>query len=320
MLEFLNRISIAHKYKKMTDKHYAPVVMFVYAKPEHTSKTIQALASNPEAAHTDLFIYSDAARNDRDDLAVREVRRIVSNVAGFKSVSLCFREKNTGLANNIMDGVSKVCEKYGKVIVVEDDIVTSPAFLGYMNAALERYIDDKQVWHITGWNYPFPTDYASESDAYLWRMMNCWGWATWSDRWVNFRKDPEELMKSFSKKDVYEFNLDGAFNLWSQVEDNYNGKINTWAIFWYATIFKNNGLCLNPVNSMVKNIGMDGTGENCNTSDIYKTKLSYKFGYRWPNEIAEDKAAINIVREFYKSNTPTLIQRIVNKVKRTLLK
>lgn len=304
----------------MTDKHYAPVVMFVYAKPEHTRKTIEALAKNPEALHTDLFIYSDAARSGKDDLDVCEVRKIVSNVTGFKSVSLCFREKNTGLANNIMDGVSKVCEKYGKVIVVEDDIVTSPAFLGYMNAALERYVDDKQVWHITGWNYPFPTSYVSESDAYLWRMMNCWGWATWSDRWVNFRKDPEALMKSFSKKDVYEFNLDGAFNFWSQVEDNYNGKINTWAIFWYATIFKNNGLCLNPVNSMVKNIGMDGTGENCNTSDIYKTKLSYKFGYRWPNKIAEDKAAINIVREFYKSNTPTLIQRIVNKIKRTLLK
>ncbi|EAB6271748.1 glycosyltransferase [Salmonella enterica] len=304
----------------MTDRQFSPVVMFVYAKPEHTRKTIESLAKNPEASSTDLFIYSDAAKSDKDSIAVREVRNIVSSVSGFKSVSLYFRSENIGLASNIMDGVSKVCEKYGRVIVIEDDIVTSPCFLAYMNAALEKYEDDKRIWHVTGWNYPFLDNYMSESDAYLWRMMNCWGWGTWNDRWVNFRKDPEELIKSFSKKDISEFNLDNAFNFWSQVEDNYNGKINTWAIFWYATIFKNNGLCLNPVNSMVKNIGMDGTGENCNTSDIYKTKLSYEFGYRWPNEISEDKTAINIVREFYKSNTPTLIQRIVNKVKRTLLK
>ncbi|EKT2296483.1 glycosyltransferase [Salmonella enterica] len=304
----------------MTDRQFSPVVMFVYAKPEHTRKTIESLAKNPEASSTDLFIYSDAAKSDKDFIAVREVRNIVSSVSGFKSVSLYFRSENIGLASNIMDGVSKVCEKYGRVIVIEDDIVTSPCFLAYMNAALEKYEDDKRIWHVTGWNYPFLDNYMSESDAYLWRMMNCWGWGTWNDRWVNFRKDPEELIKSFSKKDISEFNLDNAFNFWSQVEDNYNGKINTWAIFWYATIFKNNGLCLNPVNSMVKNIGMDGTGENCNTSDIYKTKLSYEFGYRWPNEISEDKTAINIVREFYKSNTPTLIQRIVNKVKRTLLK
>jgi hypothetical protein len=304
----------------MTDKHCAPVVMFVYAKPEHTRKTIEALANNPEATNTDLFIYSDAARSGKDALDVQQVRDIVSNVTGFRSVSLCFRETNIGLANNIMDGVSKVCEQYGRVIVVEDDIVTSPAFLGYMNAALERYARESRVWHITGWNYPFPISYTSESDAYLWRMMNCWGWATWNDRWVNFKKDPEALINSFSKSDISRFNLDDAFNFWSQVEDNHNGKINTWAIFWYATIFKNNGLCLNPVNSMVKNIGMDGTGENCNTSDIYKTKLSYEFGYRWPSAITEDKSALNVVRRFYKSNTPNIMQRIVNKIKRTLLK
>lgn len=304
----------------MTDKHYAPVVMFVYAKPEHTSKTIDALARNPEAIHTDLFIYSDAARSGKDDLDVQKVRSIVSNVTGFQSVSLCFRDENIGLANNIMDGVSKICEKYGRVIVVEDDIVTSPGFLAFMNSALERYADDHRVWHITGWNYPFPDSYQSDSDAYLWRLMNCWGWATWNDRWINFKKNPEELINTFSKEDILSFNLDGAFNLWSQVEDNYNKKINTWAIFWYATIFRNNGLCLNPVRSLAKNIGFDGTGENCNTDDIYNTTLSSGFEGRWPTIVSEDKSALQEVKMFYISNTPTLTQRIINKLKRTFLK
>ncbi len=304
----------------MTDRQFSPVVMFVYAKPEHTRKTIESLAKNPEASNTDLFIYSDAAKSDKDSIAVREVRNIVSSVSGFKSVSLCFRSENIGLASNIMDGVSKVCEKYGRVIVIEDDIVTSPCFLAYMNAALAKYADDKRIWHVTGWNYPFPDNYMSESDAYLWRMMNCWGWGTWNDRWVHFRKNPEELISTFSKDDIFKFNIDGAFNFWSQVEDNYNGKINTWAIFWYATIFNNNGLCLNPVRSMVKNIGIDGSGENCNDSDIYKTILSSNFGYRWPNKIIEDKSALEVIRKFYISNTPSLMQRIFNKFKRTLLK
>ncbi|MCZ0305634.1 hypothetical protein OZG88_22685 [Escherichia coli] len=294
--------------------------MFVYAKPEHTRKTIDALARNPEAIHTDLFIYSDAARSGKDDLDVQKVRSIVSNVTGFKSVSLCFRDENIGLANNIMDGVSKICEKYGRVIVVEDDIVTSPGFLAFMNSALERYADDRRVWHITGWNYPFPDSYQSDSDAYLWRLMNCWGWATWNDRWINFKKNPEELINTFSKEDILSFNLDGAFNLWSQVEDNYNKKINTWAIFWYATIFRNNGLCLNPVRSLAKNIGFDGTGENCNTDDIYNTTLSSGFEGRWPAIVSEDKSALQEVKMFYISNTPTLTQRIINKLKRTFLK
>ncbi|MCZ0404974.1 hypothetical protein OZG83_22660 [Escherichia coli] len=292
----------------------------MYAKPEHTRKTIDALARNPEAIHTDLFIYSDAARSGKDDLDVQKVRSIVSNVTGFKSVSLCFRDENIGLANNIMDGVSKICEKYGRVIVVEDDIVTSPGFLAFMNSALERYADDRRVWHITGWNYPFPDSYQSDSDAYLWRLMNCWGWATWNDRWINFKKNPEELINTFSKEDILSFNLDGAFNLWSQVEDNYNKKINTWAIFWYATIFRNNGLCLNPVRSLAKNIGFDGTGENCNTDDIYNTTLSSGFEGRWPAIVSEDKSALQEVKMFYISNTPTLTQRIINKLKRTFLK
>ncbi|MCS1314601.1 hypothetical protein NX035_08200 [Escherichia coli] len=304
----------------MTDRQFSPVVMFVYAKPEHTRKTIDALARNPEAIHTDLFIYSDAARSGKDDLDVQKVRSIVSNVTGFKSVSLCFRDENIGLANNIMDGVSKICEKYGRVIVVEDDIVTSPGFLAFMNSALERYADDRRVWHITGWNYPFPDSYQSDSDAYLWRLMNCWGWATWNDRWINFKKNPEELINTFSKEDILSFNLDGAFNLWSQVEDNYNKKINTWAIFWYATIFRNNGLCLNPVRSLAKNIGFDGTGENCNTDDIYNTTLSSGFEGRWPAIVSEDKSALQEVKMFYISNTPTLTQRIINKLKRTFLK
>lgn len=108
--------------------------------------------------------------------------------------------------------------------------------------------------------------------TFLWRTMNCWGWATWSNRWDHFEKNAEKLVQDFSRRDVYEFNLFNSENFWGQVIANKKNKINTWAIFWYAVIFMNNGLCLNPSAQYVLNIGLDGSGEHCGSRDVFATK------------------------------------------------
>ncbi|EKH6498996.1 glycosyltransferase [Providencia rettgeri] len=138
----------------MTQSTLAPVVLFVYGRPLHTQRTIDALLLNPEAQLTDLIVYSDGAKNNKDLHSVNQVRDIIKHTIGFKSVRLIAREKNVGLAQNIIDGVTEVNNEYGKVIVLEDDIVTSHLFLKYMNTALNKYQETKQVWHISGWNYP----------------------------------------------------------------------------------------------------------------------------------------------------------------------
>ena len=139
----------------MNHPNLAPVVLFVYGRPIHTQRTIDALLQNPESKDTDLIVYSDGPKQHSDTEKVESVREIIKKTSGFKSINLIERTENLGLAENIIDGVTKVCDEYGKVIVLEDDIVTSPFFLNFMNSALNKYQSNEKVWHISGWNYPF---------------------------------------------------------------------------------------------------------------------------------------------------------------------
>ena len=133
-----------------------------------------------------FLCFSDAAKNEDEVEKVNEVRRYIKAIDGFKKVTVIEREKNWGLADSIIDGVTKIINQYGKVIVLEDDLVTSLYFLKFMNEALEFYKDEKKVWHISGWNYPIESD--GLEDVFFWRLMNCWGWATWADRWSYYER------------------------------------------------------------------------------------------------------------------------------------
>ncbi|MFM5089837.1 hypothetical protein ACEUBY_09920 [Aeromonas caviae] len=302
----------------MNQNRFSPVVLFVFARPDHTQKTVDALLANPEACNTDLIVYADAARSEKDVAAVEAVREIFSDLHGFKSVTIHLREKNYGLARNIMEGVTQVTAMYGRAIVLEDDIVTSPAFLNYMNAALDKYENIKEVWHISGWNYPIKSN-ENLPETFFWRTMNCWGWATWADRWQHFNKNPSELVNSWSFNDINRFNLDGSHDFWAQVVANYEGRLNTWAIFWYATIFSHKGLCLNPIRSFVANIGHDGTGVNCGKKDIYKSDVSSKFNCEWPTKLGENKKVLWLIKGFYRSIKPSFLRRTLGKIKRAIL-
>ncbi|WP_081332063.1 glycosyltransferase [Aeromonas caviae] len=299
----------------LTQQSLAPVALFVYARADHTQRTLDALAANPEAIDTDLIIYADAARNENDLNKVKAVRDVITNVTGFKSVTLHLRNKNLGLAQNIIEGVSNVTQQYGQVIVLEDDIVTSPVFLSFMNAALNKYKKKSNVWHVSGWNYPIKSN-DNLPETFFWRTMNCWGWATWADRWQHFKKNPGELVNSWSSDDVKRFNLDGTHDFWAQVVANHERKLNTWAIFWYATIFSHKGLCLNPTRSFVENIGNDGSGENCGHDDIYKSNLGMKFDNGWPDDICENSKILLMIKSFYKKTSPSIIYRLIRKIKR----
>lgn len=240
----------------------APVCLFAFCRPNHTARTLAALAASPLAAQTELYAFVDGPRGPEDAEAVAAVIALISAQTGFAAVHLRARDENAGLARSIIEGVSAVMEAHGRAIVVEDDIVTSPAFLSYMNHALDLYADTPEVWHIAGYAEPWPKGTPPRGASFL-RCMSCWGWASWADRWAHFEKDPEGLIARFSPDDIDRFNLDGAQDFWGQITANASGKLNTWAIFWYATIFENGGLCLSPHHSYVENIGLDGSGTHC---------------------------------------------------------
>jgi galactitol-specific phosphotransferase system IIB component len=294
----------------------APIVLFVFSRPDHTLKTLNALKENFLASESDLIIYSDSSRNSNEEDSVRKVRSILKNISGFKTVTVIEQEINQGLAKSIIDGVSDACSKYGKVIVLEDDIVTNKYFLTYMNEALSTYKDDLKVWHISGWNYPVKADSCGES--FFWNTMNCWGWATWGNRWDYFEKKPNEM--NWSDEEIFRFNLDGIENFWSQVEDNQSNKINTWAIFWYASIFKNAGLCLNPVLSLVNNIGVDGTGENSGSNDDFSVGYDANcISPKFPSKIEVNKNMVFVIKQYLRRRK-SMTYKIKNKLMKILKK
>ncbi|MGR5302993.1 glycosyltransferase [Vibrio alfacsensis] len=298
----------------MSSNNLAPIILFVYNRKDHTQQTIQALQKNKLAEQSDLIIYSDGPKSANAISQVQEVRDYLKTINGFKSVKLIERDENWGLAENIIDGVSEIVNQYGKVIVMEDDIVTSPTYLLFMNQSLDLYENEKKIWHISGWNYPLAD--GCNTDAFFWRVMNCWGWATWNDRWQYFNKDPQKLIDKWKDEDIHRFNVDGTHDFWSQVLNNQSGKLNTWAIFWYATIFSNNGLCLNPYQSYVKNIGNDGTGENCGKVDIYSKEINSSEIKRWPNRVLEDDDCVKQIKIFFKNSQIGFVSRVVRRVRR----
>jgi hypothetical protein len=298
----------------------APIVLFVYNRPWHTQQTIKALQKNELADQSDLVIYSDAYKNDQDWSSVQQVRDYIKIIKGFKSVKVVEREDNWGLAKSIIAGVTEVVNQYGKIIVLEDDIVTSSTFLSLMNQALDRYRNEPKVWHISGWNYPIDSD--NLGDFFFWRVMNCWGWATWADRWAKYEKSPRKLINEWSAQQKHHFDLDGSGVFWHQVIGNTEGKMNTWAIFWYATIYQNKGLCLTPTSTHVDNIGHDGSGVHCGnsqTNNAEKTVLNTKHQLVWPVEYKESALAVEEIKLYYRKQKKILFVRIINKLTRIFI-
>jgi len=303
-------------------KHLSPIVLFVYNRPLHTRQTIESLSKNLLASDSILYIYCDASMNKHDSIKVDQVRSYVRSVnkALFKEIVIIEKTTNEGLASSIIDGVSSVVSKHGKVIVLEDDIVTGKSFLKFMNSALDFYQNKKRIWHISGWNYPIEVD--SLSDVFIWRGMECWGWATWRDRWSFFKKDAEHTIDKFNKDDISALNLDNSRNVWRQVVDNKSGKINTWAIFWYTTIYENNGMSVNISRSLSQNIGIDGTGANCDDNDVYridnKGYFKQSLNFEFEEDLRENKLAVEKIKAFYKRNRGNILDRVVRKLRKII--
>ncbi|WP_170452960.1 sugar transferase [Ruegeria arenilitoris] len=297
----------------------APVCVFAFNRPEHTRRTLEALAQSPLAASTSLTVFIDGPRNAAEKPIVDAVAQVAETQQGFASIELRRRDRNAGLAVSIEEGVSQMMAEHGRAIILEDDILTSPAFLQYMNLALERYKDTPDVWHIAGYNEAL-IGLKLHTDAFFWRFMSCWGWASWSDRWQHFERDPQKIVSEFSSNDIYRFNLDGAEDFWDQVERNLTGEISTWAIFWYATIFRNNGLCLSPAFSYAQNIGLDGSGTHCvPIADNSERALNYEVRPRFPVEVRENEIALQALRVHF-GHKPRKHLRLWRKVKKALAK
>ncbi|MEO7621569.1 MAG: glycosyltransferase [Gallionella sp.] len=245
----------------------APIALFVYNRPAHTRQTVEALLKNELAGESDLIIYSDAQKKPEAAEAVREVREYIRTITGFRSVSIVEREKNLGLANSIIDGVTSVVNERGRIIVLEDDLVTSPYFLRFMNDALDMYEREESVISIHGYVYPVAEKLP---ETFFLRGADCWGWATWKRGWELFEPDGEKLLASLKIEHLEtEFNFGGSYDYLGMLDSQVKGENDSWAIRWYASAFLKNKLTLYPGRSLVLNIGNDNSGTHCGATEIF---------------------------------------------------
>lgn len=279
-----------------------PVALFVFNRPEHTAKTVEALACNEGFLESDLYIFSDAPRNETDVSKVKSVREIINNIQKkYKKENAFIIEQsvNKGLADSIIDGVTFVVNKYGKAIVLEDDLITSPYFLTYMNKALEIYKDAAQVMHVAAY---IPPVIKKMPDTYFYNQASCWGWGTWSRAWQKFEPDVSVLIKLIKKKgNLSYFNLDDSFNFMELLDQNARNEVNTWAVKWQASVFLNNGLCLHPGKSLVQNIGLDWSGAHTGPMPQYIHKKLAEEINVYAIELKESVFARKQITSFYKN-------------------
>lgn len=250
---------------------YSPIVLFVYKRPCETEKVLEALAANEVATQSELIVYADGPKNEDEKEQCEAVRQLIRNCTGFAKVTLHAAEKNRGLANSVISGVTETLEKYDRVIVLEDDLVTSKYFLRFMNEALEKYEKDDRICCIHAFSYP--TNHP-EIQYFLRRGADCWGWATWKRGWKIFEHDSQKLYDKITAQNLKkEFDRNGAFPYTKMLKDQADGKIDSWAIRWYASAFLAEKYTLQSNVMLVENIGFGTDSTHCFSHKKYNIKL-----------------------------------------------
>lgn len=237
---------------------FAPIVVFAYRRPDHLDRCLASLAQNPEAHGSQLIIFCDGAKTDSERREVLATRDVANSARGFASVGVVESEENRGLAASVISGVSQVLDERESVIVVEDDIVVSVDFLAYMNEGLALYREDPRVVSIHGF---LPVVDVELPQSFFLRGADCWGWATWRRAWSEIDFDGETLLARMEMNpDRRLFDFDGAYPYLQMLRDQVDGKIDSWAIRWYAAAFLAGQFTLHPGVSLVTNTGMEGSG------------------------------------------------------------
>ena len=294
----------------------APVALFAYNRPSHTRRTIESLLANELASRSELLVFSDGAKDRSSAAAVEEVRRYLRTVEGFRSIRIYERDSNAGLARSIIEGVTRVIRDHGRVIVLEDDMVTSPWFLTYMNEALEMYGEDENVASVHAYSFPSRTPLP---ETFFLRGADCWGWATWERSWRHFEPDGRKLLNTLRERRLTRaFDLGGAFGYTQMLEDQVSGRNDSWAIRWHAACFLQERLTLHPGRSLVWNIGTDGSGTHCAETEDYASSLA-----RTPIRVnripvRESEHAREEFARFMRSTRKGLLQRILARTMRSM--
>jgi hypothetical protein len=307
------------------NKSLSPIILFTYNRPQHTMITLQALAKNELASESTLFIYCDGPKPDASSEtqhAIQEVRKIVRQNPWCREVHIIENDYNKGLANSIKTGIGDVLQNFERIIVIEDDLITSPSFLNYMNEALDYYENRKTVFSISGYNLPpgklpIPDDYPY--DVYVSLRNSSWGWATWKDRWEQVDWELTAFEEISANKNMMAAFNRGGEDVFPMLSAQKSGALNIWSIQFTLAHFVNHSVSISPVVSYVDNIGLDSSGEHCNPDTSLKNyTLNENPHPKFLDVLYEDKRIINsYYSAFYPSKRPVW-KKTVNRISRML--
>jgi hypothetical protein len=293
---------------------YSPICIFAYNRPSHLERTINALAQNPQTSESQLYIFIDGPKNENDKKFVSESIKVAEKVNGFKDKHIIVSEKNKGLAESIKTGVNQIFETYSKVIVLEDDILTTNSFLRYMNAALDKYEKYEDVASVQS----FSVVTGMYEEHFFLPGADCWGWGTWKDRWINVTWDSKELLKeivlSGSERN---FNFDNSYNFSLLLALQSKNKIDSWAICWQASTFLQNKKSLYPSTNLSSNIGFDEFATHTKSKGyVFQSEEYGKLNLDFPDVVSVNSEIFEAVSNLYFQTSKNLI--ILRRIVRTL--
>jgi hypothetical protein len=295
-----------------------PVVLFVYNRPQHTEKVLEALQHNDLASRTKLFIYSDgpkAGDSTQNIQAIEKVRAVIRKQKWCNETEIIEQKSNLGLEKSVMFGVGQIIGRYGKVIVLEDDIIPQPSFLTYMNDALYYFQNDTRIMSICSFNF-----FASAEEVpnfFFMGIADCWGWGTWKRAWDLFEPDARKLLSLIeADSSAKEFNIQDSYPYFDMLKRAADGNVQSWAVKWYGSAFVNNKLSLYPKNSAVQNIGFDGTGVNSRNFIFNAITTENQYSGLEIGKVEKSlKAATEFVRYFNNLNRQSISSRLKTSLK-----
>ena len=293
----------------------APIALFTYNRPDHTMRTIDALKLNELASKSKLIIFSDGPKTEAGAGVITNLRSRLKKINGFRSVELIERNSNFGLGKNIIDGVGQVIDKYGRIIVLEDDLLTSPYFLKFTNQALDKYADSEDVISTHGYCYPVRNELP---ETFFLRGADCLGWGTWKRGWDLFEPDGKKLLAGLTQSNqVALFDFDGTYPYTQMLRDQIEGKNNSWAIRWYASAFLKNKLTLYPGRSLVFHMGGDGSGTNTGLDESLSVEISQTPIHVLDIPIVQNEIAFEAFADFFKrQGNPSVWYKMKRRMKK----
>lgn len=285
----------------MGNSRLAPVALFAFRRPKHTQKVVDALLRSALAVETDLIAFIDGPITAEDQEDVRKVTETLEAVDGFRSITIHKSPRNRGLSSSIVGGISSVLAEHDRVIVLEDDIVVSPYFLEFMNSGLAEYSNDRNVASIHGYCYPVGRPLP---ELFFLRGADCWGWATWARAWSHFNPSGQESLDALKRTDqLRDFDLGGSAPFSKLLKGQIQGTNDSWAIRWHASAFLSNMLTLYPGTSLVRNIGIDGSGTHSGTRDFFASPIAPTSVQMRRIPVVESKLAQKAFADFFEQTS-----------------